>query len=75
MNHGRSEGGLKLDGIFPIFLTTVLLKEGNYKVTPFQALMDQMLSSGIKRIARDFIVTDKGVVLNSEIDEDLLVSE
>lgn len=73
MNHGRSEDGLKLDGISPIFLTTVLLKEGNYKVTPFQALMDQMLSSGIKRIARDFIVTDKGVVLNSEMDEDLLV--
>lgn len=73
MNHGRSEGGLKLDGISPIFLTTVLLKEGNYKVTPFQALMDQMLSSGIKRIARDFIVTDKGVVLNSEMDEDLLM--
>ncbi|WP_213422029.1 LTA synthase family protein [Bhargavaea massiliensis] len=72
MNHGRSEGGLKLNGISPIFLTTVLLKEGNYKVTPFQALMDQMLSNGVKRIARDFIVTDLGVVLNSEIDEDLL---
>ncbi|MGM9919768.1 MAG: LTA synthase family protein, partial [Bhargavaea sp.] len=72
MNHGRSEGGVQLDGISPIFLTTVLLKEGNYKVTPFQALMDQMLSKGVKRIAKDFIVTEQGILLDKEVDEDLL---
>ncbi|RST59476.1 alkaline phosphatase family protein [Siminovitchia terrae] len=72
MNHGRSDGGLKLDGISPIFFTTVLLREGNYFVTPFQGLMDELLDQGVKRIGNNFVVTDQGKVMDEDLENDIL---
>ncbi|WP_018708343.1 LTA synthase family protein [Siminovitchia fordii] len=71
MNHGRSDGGLKLDGISPIFFTTVLLREGNYYVTPFQGLMDELLNQGVKRIGNNFVVTDQGKVKDEDLEDDI----
>ncbi|SIT70802.1 LTA synthase family protein [Edaphobacillus lindanitolerans] len=68
MNNGRSEGGINLEGISPMFLTTVILKEGDYFVSPFHSLMDQLLESGVKRIGKDFIVTDAGRIADLMMD-------
>lgn len=72
MNHGRSEKEIELDGLSPVFLITVLLREGNYYVTPFQGLMDELLTQGVKRIGKDFIVTNEGKLNDSELSDDLL---
>lgn len=69
MNHGRSKDGIKLDGISPIFLTTILLKEGNYYVTPFQGLMDEMLTYGIKRIGNNYVITEEGKITDQNLDD------
>ena len=73
MNDGRSEKGTQLDGLSPAFLITVLLREGNYYVTPFQGLMDELLTQGVKRIGNDFIVTKDGKLNDSELSDDLLM--
>ena len=73
MNHGRSEKGTQLDGLSPAFLITVLLREGNYYVTPFQGLMDELLTQGVKRIGIDFIVTKDGKFDDSKLSDELLV--
>jgi len=72
MNHGRSENGVQMEGLSPIFFTTVLLREGNYEVTPFQALMDDLLSKDIKRIGDDFVVTKDGKVDDDDLSADRL---
>ncbi|RWR04795.1 LTA synthase family protein [Siminovitchia fortis] len=72
MNHGRSDGGVKLDGISPIFFTTVLLREGNYYVTPFQGLMDELLDQDVKRVGNNFVVTDQGKVMDEDLADDIL---
>lgn len=53
MDKGRSENGIQLEGLSPAFLITVLLREGNYYVNPFQGLMDELLTRGVKRIGND----------------------
>ena len=72
MNHGRSENEIQLNGLSPVFLITVLLREGNYYVTPFQGLMDELLTQGVKRIGNDFIVTKDGKINDSQLSEELL---
>lgn len=72
MNNGRSINGTKYEKISPIFLTTILLKEGNYYVSPFQALLDQMLDAGIKRIGKDFIITNDGKIPDNKLDDERL---
>jgi len=72
MNHGRSKAGVQMEGLSPSFLVTVLLREGNYYVSPFQALMDNLLTKGVKRIGDDFIVSKDGKVTDDELSEDLL---
>jgi len=73
MNHGRSSNhDPQIEGLSPIFLTTVLLKEGDYYVSPFQALMDNLLTKGVKRIGNDFIVTKDGKIMDDNLSEDLL---
>ena len=73
MNHGRSEKEIQLEGLSPAFLIPVLLREGNYYVTPFQGLMDELLTQGVKRIGNDFIVTKDGHFNDNELSDDLLV--
>ena len=72
MNHGRSEKEIQLEGLSPVFLMTVLLREGNYYVTPFQGLMDELLTRGVKRIGNDYIVTKDGKLNDSELSDELL---
>lgn len=73
MNHGRSEGGRQFDGLSPAFLVPVILREGNYYVSPFQGLMDMLLKSGVKRIGQDYIVTDEGRIYDKDISKDMLM--
>jgi len=77
MNHGRSNNGIQMEGLSPAFFTTVLLREGNYYVTPFQALMDELLSQGIKRIGDDFVITEGGNIKDEDLPDELfeLVSD
>lgn len=70
MNHNRSLSDVNMDGLSPIFLTTLLLQAGEYYVSPFQALMDDLLHAGVKRIGKDFIVTGEGIVTDARIKDD-----
>lgn len=73
MNQGRSSNNeTQIEELSPIFLTTVLLNEGDYYVSPFQALMDNLLTKGVNRIGHDFIVTKDGKVMDDELSKDLL---
>lgn len=72
MNQGRSEDGVQIEGLSPSFLIPVLLKEGDYYVTPFYALMDQLLSEGVKRIGHDFVITEDGKISDDNLPDDLL---
>ena len=72
MNHGRSENGVQLDGLSPAFFIPVLLKEGNYYVSPFQGLMDNLLTQGVKRIGKNYVVTHDGKLSDDELPKDLL---
>ena len=72
MNKGRSEKGIQLDGLSPVFFIPVLLQEGNYYVSPFQGLMDKLLTQGVKRIGKDYVVTKEGKVSDNELPNDLL---
>lgn len=72
MNHGRSEKGVQLDGLSPAFFVPVLLKEGNYYVSPYQGLMDKLLTQGVKRIGKNYVVTEEGKVYDNALPKDLL---
>jgi phosphoglycerol transferase MdoB-like AlkP superfamily enzyme len=72
MNKGRSENGAQLDNLSPAFFMPVLLREGNYYVSPFQGLMDNLLTAGVKRIGKDYVVTDEGILDDHELPDDLL---
>lgn len=72
MNKGRSINGNKYEQISPIFLTTILLKEGNFYVSPFQALLDQLLGVGVKRIGKDYIIMEDGKILDEDLDKRIL---
>lgn len=72
MNDGRSEKNIQLEGLSPAFLITVLLREGNYYITPFHSLMDELLTLGVKRIGNDFIVTEDGKLSDDELTDNLL---
>ncbi|MDY0404621.1 sulfatase-like hydrolase/transferase [Virgibacillus sp. 179-BFC.A HS] len=72
MNKDRSQKGIQLEGMSPAFFVPVLLKEGNYYVSPFQGLMDTLLTKGVKRIGNNYIVTKDGKLNDSEISKDLL---
>lgn len=67
MNNNRSEQVSQYEGLSPMFLVTVLLREGGYYVSPFQGLMDTLLSSDIKRIGSDFVVTSQGIQSDTEL--------
>lgn len=72
MNNQRNVNGTKYEQVSPIFLTTILLKEGNYFVSPFQSLMDELLDSGVKRIGKNYIYTENGKVSDNDVDKELL---
>src|SRR5699024_3554193 len=72
MNHGRSKDGIHLKGLSPAFFTTVLLREGDYYVSPFQALMDQLLSEDVRRIGDDFIITDAGKINDNDLSSEVI---
>ncbi|WLV24303.1 LTA synthase family protein [Aciduricibacillus chroicocephali] len=71
MNHVRSQGGQHLEGLSPAFIVPALLQEGNYRLSAFHSLMDELLSKGVKRIGMDYVVTEKGKVPNYELPNDL----
>ena len=73
MNHGRSEGGARLNNLSPAFFIPVLLREGAYYVSPYQGLMDTLLSKGVKRIGKNYVVTDEGKVDDKDLPKDLLM--
>lgn len=72
MNQGRSQNGTQIDGLSPSFFVTLILQEGDYYVSPFQALMDELLTKGVKRIGSDFIIAEKGMILDDDLSNDLL---
>jgi phosphoglycerol transferase MdoB-like AlkP superfamily enzyme len=72
MNHGRSEEGVQIDNLSPAFFVPVLLREGNYYVSPYQGLMDTLLEKGVKRIGKDYVVTDEGKLPDKNLPKDLL---
>lgn len=72
MNKGRSQSGIQLDGLSPAFLVPVLLREGNYYVSPYQGLMDSLLTHGVKRIGKNYVVTEAGKLSDSDLPEDIL---
>lgn len=71
MSNGKSLEGSKYENISPIFLTTILLKEGNYYVSPFQALIDCLLDAGVKRIGKNYIITEEGMIEDKDIETEL----
>jgi phosphoglycerol transferase MdoB-like AlkP superfamily enzyme len=74
MNHGRSEKGVQLDNLSPAFFIPVLLREGHYYVSPFQGLMDALLEKGVKRIGKDYVVTDEGKVDDKDLPKELFTT-
>lgn len=72
MDSERSELGINYEGVSPIFFVPILLKEGNYYVTPFYALMDELLSYGVRRVGSEFIVTEDGMINDNELPVELL---
>lgn len=72
MNHGRSEGGIQLDDLSPVFFVPVLLREGHYYVSAYQGLMDTLLEKGVKRIGKDYIVSDEGKIYDKDLSKELL---
>lgn len=55
MNHGRNQMK-KLPEISPIFFASVLLKEGDYYVSPFQVILTELYEAGVQRIGHEFII-------------------
>src|SRR5699024_4651666 len=47
MNHQRASTDKDIEGISPIFFVPFLLKEGDYYVTPYYALMDKLLEEDV----------------------------
>ena len=72
MNHGRSKGGKQFEGLSSSFFVPLLLKEGGYRVSPYQGLMDELLTRDVKRVGRNYVVTDEGKLADSELSEGLL---
>ncbi len=67
MNKDRSKKEINYEGLSPAFLMSVLLREGNYYVSPFQGLMDKLLTLEVKRIGRNYVVTNEGLIEDSEL--------
>lgn len=72
MNHEKDKNPINIQGLSPMFFTTVLLKEGNYYVSPFHGLLNELLNHGIKRIGKDYVVGTNGYIKDEELDDDLL---
>src|SRR5699024_6349679 len=53
MNHDRSKSGNQYEDISPLFFIPMLLKEGNYYVSPFQGLLYELMEDGVLRIGKD----------------------
>lgn len=71
MNHQRASTDKDIEGISPIFFVPLLLKEGDYYVTPYYALMDKLLEEDVLRIGKDFVVTKEGEVLDEDLPDNL----
>lgn len=72
MNNDRSKKGMDIEGLSPAFLVPVLLREGDYYVSPFHGLLDSLLTKKVKRIGSHYIVTEKGVIEDKEIPKDIM---
>ncbi|MDY0394127.1 sulfatase-like hydrolase/transferase [Virgibacillus halophilus] len=72
MNNGRSQEGMQLEDLSPAFFVPLLLKEGNYYVSPYQGLMNTLLTKGVKRIGKDYVVTNEGKLSDNQVPKDLL---
>jgi|GEM_PF-2614735 len=71
MNHDRSKRKHSIEGLSPAFIVPALLKEGNYQVSAFHGLMDELLNKGVKRIGMGYVVTEKGKVPERDLPADL----
>lgn len=71
MNHDRSKSGNQYEDISPLFFIPMLLKEGNYYVSPFQGLLYELMEDGVLRIGKDFIYTKEGKILDRDLSPEL----
>lgn len=71
MNHQGASTDKNIEGVSPIFFVPILLREGDYYVTPYYALMDELFDEDVLRIGKDFVVTKEGEVADEDLSEDL----
>lgn len=67
MNKERGNKNVQFEGLSPSFLVPVLLREGNYFVSPLHGLMDELLTYGVRRVGDDFIVSELGRVDDADL--------
>ena len=71
MNDNRSESEKHYDNLSPMFFVPMLLKEGDYYVSPFQGLLEELLEADVRRIGKDFIYTADGEIADKDLPDDL----
>src|SRR5690625_7996452 len=71
MNNDRNESENKYDNLSPMFFVPVLLKEGNYNVSPFHGLLDELLEADIRRIGKDFVYIKEKKILDKDLSKDI----
>lgn len=52
-------------------LNTRIVINRNYKVTPFHGLLTELYDKGVKRIGKNYIITDEGKVEISKLDDEV----
>lgn len=71
MNNQQASSDEDIEGVSPIFFVPLLLREGDYYVTPYYALMDKLLEEDVLRIGKDFVVTTAGETADEELPDEL----
>lgn len=71
MNGGRSSKEIRYDNLSPMFFIPLLLKEGDYYVSSYHALLDELLDADIKRVGNDFVYTSEGEIAIKDLSKDI----
>src|SRR5699024_6493349 len=64
MYNDRNESDNKYDNLSPMFFVHVLLKAGNYTVSPFDGLLDVLFEADISRRYKDYVNTKEKKILD-----------
>ncbi len=71
MNKNRSKKEARYENLSPMFFVPMLLKEGDYYVSSFQGLLDELLEADIRRIGKGFVYTSEGEVKDQDLPTEL----